>query len=79
MSNPLDNCRQLDNKADVSSQKSDHADRLVQAINDLGVESHTNPVILKWRSNKQGQTVDELKTRKRMEVLTEAKKEATIL
>ena len=31
------------------------------------------------RSNKHGQTVDELKTRKRMEVLTEAKKEATIL
>ena len=31
------------------------------------------------RSNKHGQTVDELKTRKRMEVLAEAKKEATIL
>ena len=31
------------------------------------------------RSNKHGQTVDELKMRKRMEVLTEAKKEATIL
>ena len=33
----------------------------------------------KRKSNKHGQTVDELKTRKRMEVLTEAKKEATIL
>ena len=38
MSNPLDNCRQLDNKAEVSNQKSDHADRIVQAINDLGVK-----------------------------------------
>ena len=38
MSNPLDNCMQLGIKAEVSNQKSDHADRLVQAINDLGVK-----------------------------------------
>ena len=38
MGNLLDDCRQLDNKAEVLKQKSDHVDRLVRTINDCGVK-----------------------------------------
>ena len=34
MGNLLDDCRQLDNKAEVLKQKSDHVDRFVRTIND---------------------------------------------
>ena len=38
MSTLLDDCRQLDNKAEVKKLKSDHVDRLVRTINDCGVK-----------------------------------------
>ena len=38
MGNLLDDCRQLDNKAEVLKQMSDHMDRLVRTINDCGVK-----------------------------------------